>query len=401
MVVTGRITVHAYPWDVLGDPEAVDRLRGIGADDVTVAAAYHSVRAATPRHPRHMLVTAAHAALYRPVRPQAWAGRAVAPAVAPWSGSADAFGAAVGTLHAEGLPVTAWIVLTHSSRLGAEHPRLAVVNCFGERYDYALCPSNPDVREYAATLAAEAIRGLPVTGVSLEACGQLGLVHGGHHEKTEGAYPPPVERLLSVCCCGACQAGWQDRGLEPAQVRRALRDRVRALLHGKDVAAADLLLDADLAGPLLDTRHEAAGALRRAAVDAVRGEIPAARVALHASPDPWATGASPGLPAKGIGDVDAVVVPCWPAVGAGPQVIRDARAAAPAGVAVGAYVSVLPPVPREDLPPLVRTLLAAGADELHLYHAGLAGPARFPLLEVSSRTAREAWARSRRSTRLG
>src|SRR6266511_1114574 len=35
---------YAYPWDVIGDPDFVGRVRDIGVDSVTVAAVYHAAR---------------------------------------------------------------------------------------------------------------------------------------------------------------------------------------------------------------------------------------------------------------------------------------------------------------------------------------------------------------------
>jgi hypothetical protein len=389
----GRVTAYVYPWDVLGDPEALARLRAIGADDLAIAAAYHTVRAATPHHPRRALVTASHAALYRPVRPEAWAGRALVPAPAPWSGADDAFGAAATAVHDAGMRVTAWVVLTHSSLLGEHNPELAVSNCFGEPYPYALCPSSPQVREYAATLAAEAIRGLPVTGVCLEACGQLGIMHGGHHDKTDGAYSPAAQRLLSICCCRTCRASWRAHGLEPSGVTATLRDRVRDLVTGgpRDALPAEVLGD-EVAATLLATRHRAAAELRHAVVDGLRASAPHLRLTLHAGPDPWETGALPGLPAGAPSDVDAVVLPCWSPAERTAAALRRASTTIGADVAVGAYVTALPPVDPPDLPPHVDRLLTAGVDELHLYHAGLAGPDRFPLLIDAAVTARTRWA---------
>ena len=66
-----RIVAHAYPWDVLGDPHFVERANTLGVHEISLAATYHSTRAATPLHPQHKVVDAHHAALYRPVRPDA------------------------------------------------------------------------------------------------------------------------------------------------------------------------------------------------------------------------------------------------------------------------------------------------------------------------------------------
>src|SRR5688572_11788202 len=47
------LSVYAYPWDLIDDSSAIELLSRMDVDRVVVAAAYHSVRAATPRHPRH------------------------------------------------------------------------------------------------------------------------------------------------------------------------------------------------------------------------------------------------------------------------------------------------------------------------------------------------------------
>lgn len=375
-----RVAAHAYPWDVIGDPEFPGRVRDLGITEVTLAAAYHSARAATPRHPRHRLVDARHAALYRPIRTAAWQGHRLVAAPADWVDAADPFAQAAETLRAAGTQVNAWIVLTHATRLGTAHPDLAVRNCFGDRYRYALCPAHPDVRRYAATLATEAVRGVPVDGVSLEACGQLGVTHGGHHEKTDGAFPPAAARLLSVCCCAACQAAWSQRGATPDRVIASLRTGLAAAQDGRGDAAAHTLLGAEVADVVLQCRHAAADDLRAEVIAAVRTVAPTARLTLHGSPDPWATGASPGL-APGAGDdVDAVLVPAWRVAATTADQIAAARATVADRTAVGAYVTVLPPADPATLDHHVAALIAAGAQEIHLYHLGLAPPDRLAVL---------------------
>ena len=60
-----RIGAYLYPWDVDGDPAAADRIAGLGLTEVTLAAAYHAVRAVTPFHPEHRIVTRDAAVYYR------------------------------------------------------------------------------------------------------------------------------------------------------------------------------------------------------------------------------------------------------------------------------------------------------------------------------------------------
>lgn len=360
---TVRVTGHAYPWDVLGDQAFADRVARLGVSTVALAAAYHATRAATPLHPGRQVVDARYAALYRPVHERVWSGRRLRPCPPDWMSTSDSFGAAADVLRAAGLRVSAWVVLTHNTRLGTENPDVSVVNCFGENYAYALCPSWPEVREYAALLAREAAR--DADEVSLEACGQLGVDHGSHHDKTQGAWDPDARRWLSVCCCAACQAGWSARGLDPPWVVSTLRDAIRAESSG-------LVGVVPFADALLATRH--------AATDALRAEVLAAlavAVTLHAHPDPWETGSSPGLTASAAESVASLTVPAWSTA---PETADLVAAAVRTGRPVDAYVTVLPPADPADVPAHGARLRDAGATGLSLYHLGLAPRWRHPLL---------------------
>ncbi|GHJ43685.1 hypothetical protein Cs7R123_10270 [Catellatospora sp. TT07R-123] len=365
-------SVHAFPWDVLGDPGFTDRFEQTGADAVTLAVTYHSTRAATPLHPSRRLVDARYAALYRPVREQAWAGRRLVPQAPDWlPGHEDPAAEAVAVLRAAGIAVNAWIVLAHSTRLGLAHPDLTVRNCFGERYSYALCPAQPQVREHCAVLAAEALRGLPVGGVSLESAGQMGVAHVGCHEKTDGAFPPLVQRALSVCCCDACATAWTLRGLDPARVAAALRESIQT----------GSWLPDDLGAELLAVRRSATAELIDGVLAAVREQAPNAAITLHGHPDPWAAGPSPGLAPELLSKVDNVLVPCWPTDPATAGLVS----ALAGQTTVDAYVTVLPPAHPDHLADHVARLRDAGAARLSLYHLGLAPADRQPHLATLTR----------------
>lgn len=376
-----KVVGYAYPWDV-ASPGFADRVRALGVDEVAVAVAYHSARAATPWSPDGTAVLARHAALYRPVRADVWG--TLRPAAPGWVSGPDSTGDAVRLLAAAGIPAAAWIVLTHSSVLGDAFPELAVRNCFDEVYPWALCPAQPAVREYAATLTAESLAGLDVASVILEACGPLGAVHQCQHEKTDGVWAPAVARLLSICCCPACADGWVAAGLDPVTVRAGLRAEVRRLLDTGDLTVVADALPADLTDVLLRTRQRSVDALRTAVLD----EIPdGTRVVLHGALDPWVTGALPGLTPTAADDVDAVVLFGW-AVGQGSvDTVAAARAQLPERVAVACYITAVAAAPVEDIASYVTELGKAGAAELHLYHLGLAGPGRWPDMAAATAAA--------------
>ncbi|WP_069743194.1 hypothetical protein [Streptomyces sp. EN23] len=374
--------VFLYPWDVVGDPDAADRIAGLGVRQVTLASAYHSTRALTPRHPAHRIVTAEHAAVLYPPDPGRWAGRALAPYRQTWTPGDDPYGEAAEVLAAAGLEVHSWVVLAHSSRLGAEHPDTSVVNAYGDRYPWAPCIARPDVRDHLVDLAAEAAARPGARGTELESCGWYGFAHLHAHDKVAGVgLGDAAQYLMSLCFCTVCREGYGDVGVDPealsAAVRRALEPAWSgggSRESGRDGIAR--LLGPTSADATLRWRGRVARAFQEAAVAAVRAAAPPGfQVLLHADPVPYRTGANVGVePDHILAVADGVVLPCTGADAVreavlGPFAGRGGVRAANFGVVTGMGGS--PHTLERD----AAHAASLGADQLRLYHAGLAsGP---------------------------
>ncbi|MFE3653574.1 hypothetical protein ACFXO2_38305 [Streptomyces sp. NPDC059152] len=339
-----RAAAFLYPWDVVGDPRAAARLAELGLQQVTLAAAYHSTRALTPRHPRHRIVTARHSAVLYPPDPDRWAGRALRPYTQDWVADPDPFGTAARALTAAGLEVHSWVVLAHNSRLGADHPSSVVRNAYGDRYPWAPCIARPEVFDHLVRLAAEAAVRPGARGVELESCGWYGLAHLHGHDKVAGVgLGGAAEYLMSLCCCPVCLAGYAGLGLAedevPAAVRRALEPVWAGAAppdgggRAAEWAAVEELLGEETAGAVRAWRDRAACA-------------------------------------------DGVVVPCT-----GDAAVRAAAlgpfASRPAGTTLAANLTVVAGMGGSPgtLAADAAHAAALGADELRLYHAGLAGAA--------------------------
>jgi len=387
-----RAWANLYPWDVDGDPAAADRLAGLGLAGVTLAAAYHAVRAVTPFHPGHRIVTRDAAVYYR-ADPSRWRRTALRPArLRPANARpAGSFERAAAALRARGLAVTAWAVVAHNDRLGAVLPSVAVRNAFGDTYPWALCLAAPAVREYAITLAGE-VAALPEAGaVEFEACGWYGVDHLSAHDKTAGAASGAAAQwLLSVCFCAACRREYAAAGADPEWLAASVRAAVDAPADGGAAASAtgELAARPDVAAPaggalagaaaevLLGVRAAAATRFQREVVAAARDAAPGKPVYLHGHPDPWATGANPGCDPAALAHAAGIVLSCWDPAAAPALVARAAAAAAP-GSAVAASLLAVAGLGGHPatLPAQAAAVRAAGATELRLYHAGLASAA--------------------------
>ncbi|MGW6280283.1 hypothetical protein [Kribbella sp. NPDC055071] len=376
-----RNGVFAYTWDLVGDPAAAERFASLGVETVTLQAAYHSVRATTAWHPRHRVVHADYAAAYFRFRPERWVGRRLRPAAPAWGvDDPDRFGTANAALTSAGLDTEAWLVLTHSSSLGRLAPDLTVRNAFGERFGYALCPAQAEVRDYALTLVQEVCEQYDVPALMLEACGWLGFEHGSHHEKTDGADLSSGARdLLSICLCPACSAALAGRGLDVIELAADIRTTVDQEMRNGVPAAAGLVeaLGRERTEALFGHRREVITSL----VTAVASLANDRNLLLMATDDPQVTGPDVGVEFSGP-QPNAFVIKCWDDDEV--AIARVKAAAARTSVPLIANVNALGERPSE-LPSLVTRLIAAGAAEVRYYHAGLASPARQAAIRAAVR----------------
>ncbi|MFJ4199330.1 hypothetical protein ACIP2Y_06780 [Streptomyces sviceus] len=370
-----KASTFVYPWDVNGDPKAAARIAGLGVQQATLASAYHSTRALTPRHPRHRIVTAEHAAVLYPTDAR-WEGRVLRPYAAGDWAPGDAFGEAAEALTGAGLDVHTWVVLAHNSRLGAEHPDTSVVNAYGDRYPWAPCIAQPATRAYLVDLAVEAALRPGAAGTELESLGWYGLQHLHAHDKTGGVPLGDAGMyLMALCFCGTCREGYGAQGLDPDALAAAVRAALEPLWQGAPDdggwGGVEKLLGAGTAAATRAWRDETARTLQETAVRAVRAAAPEGfQILLHADPVTYHVGANPGVDPEHILSVaDGVVVPCAD----GPDLLTPfARAREDAVVAANfPVISAMGGSPGTLTADVARAK-EAGASEVRLYHAGLA-----------------------------
>ncbi|MEU9521971.1 hypothetical protein [Streptomyces sp. NPDC048224] len=376
-----KTSAFVYPWDVNGDPQAPARVADLGVAQVTLAAAYHSTRALTPRHPGHRVVTAEHAAVLYPPDATRWEGRTPRPyASGDWA-PGDAYGEAAAALADAGLEVHTWVVLAHNSRLGAEQPHTSVVNAYGDRYPWAPCIAQPATRAYLIDLAAEAAVRPGARGTELESLGWYGLAHLHAHDKTGGVpLGDAGQYLMSLCFCPDCRAGYGAHGLDADALAAAVRTALEPVWRGTvpsdgGWAGVGKLIGETPANATRAWRDDRARTLQEAAVSAVRAAAPDGfQVLLHADPVSYHCGANAGVdPAHILSVADGVVVPCTGGAG----LLTPFAERAGDGTVLAANLTVV-----SGMGGAPHTLAAdaararrLGATELRLYHAGLASDA--------------------------
>ena len=363
---------YLYPWDVVGDPAAADRIAALGLSGVALAGVYHATRTFTPRHPARRVVTADRSAAYFPLDTSPL-GLGADPT--------DSFGTAAATLSAAAVPVTAWAVLLHVDGLPADP---VVVNAYGDRYPYALCAANPEAIGYARTVAAAMAARPDLAALELEACGWYGYAHLHAHDKTAGVpVSAAADFLLSLCFCATCQRGYAAVGLDPRWLRTQVTGALDRTFAGEgepglpEWAAVEAMLGEQIAAAVLEFRDSAGDSLRAEVIGAVRAVAADLPVLLHADVRPHRSGANTGLSVPAALRVaDGLVVNCWDPAASAPAVAAVAAAAAGTARVVASLLAVrgMGGAP-DSLGDQLAAAAQAGATEARLYHVGLAGAA--------------------------
>ncbi len=390
-----RASAFLYPWDVVGDPDAPSRLADLGITRATLAAAYHSTRALTPRHPGHRIVTARHSAVLYPPSERHWQGSRLRPHQQSWITSADPWDEAATALERVGIEVHSWVVLAHNSRLGTDFPDSSVRNAYGDRYPWALCVARPEVLAYAIRLSAEAGARPGAAGTELESCGWYGLAHLHAHDKIGGVpLRGAAQYLMSLCFCDECERGYAELGLPPQELRTAVTTALAPVWTGErgqgpadregEWAEVESLLGTDRAAVTLAWRSRAARVLQRECVAAVRARARETRpgagfqVLLHADPAPHRYGANVGVdPADVLAHADGVVVACTGSAADRAAALTPFAAHRRDDNVLAANLTVVSGMGGSPATLAADAAHAAslGADQLRLYHAGLAGDA--------------------------
>lgn len=266
--------MYCYPWDLAeaGVRSVGDELRQRHINTITLAGSYHAGKFLRPHGRNGKVYFPADGTVY--FKPDLKRYGLLKPQQSPMVSDHDIF---ADCCNLGDIGVNAWMVLLHNSRLGHLHPQSTVKNAFGDGYVNSLCPSAPEVVDYAVALCCDVTEQYPISGISFESPGFAPFFHGYHHEF--GMVRPNVwlDNLLGLCFCEHCVAGSAEAGIDANALQARVKASVETYLssdidHPQDMASAfwqsELILDPDL-GPFLKWRCTVVERL----VTRIRGEV--------------------------------------------------------------------------------------------------------------------------------
>jgi hypothetical protein len=144
--------IYAYAWDLaeVGVASAAARFRALGLDTVTIAGSYHAGKFLRPHGRTGKVYFPEDGTVY--FRPTERLYGAIKPAASRIARERDVLRE---LCDAGAISVNVWLVLLHNTKLGEANPESCVMNAFGDRYVYNLCPAAPEARAYALGLCQD------------------------------------------------------------------------------------------------------------------------------------------------------------------------------------------------------------------------------------------------------
>lgn len=242
--------IFLYPWDARdeGPDRTVATVADLGFDGVLLNVAYHSGRFMHPRHtggrePWFQGIVNHRTGSSIAFQPDLQRYGRLTPVVDDDLVRSAAVADTVRATRDAGRTLDLWIVAMHASTLGERHPDRCVVNAHGDRYRYALCPADPDVRTYAVALVEDACAQFQPDAVVVETPNYLGFVHGDHHELIMESLDDATRWLLSLCFHPASQARGEAAGIDVDALRQTVVRLTRHLIdEGRGRHPADFRL---------------------------------------------------------------------------------------------------------------------------------------------------------------
>lgn len=213
-----------YPWDIAaaGVEQVIHDFQAAGCNTIAVNSSYHQGRFLHPLKPSFYSI---HQSAISFEPELARYGR-LHPLVHEDIAKKQILQKTRAAAEQAGIDFVTWWVGLHNSSLGRQNPDLCVQNVWDDRYTYSLCPSQPDVRLYAAALFEDTLASVKPKRIITESAAFLPMLHGEHHEVILLNISRTAEWLLSLCFCDSCRQNAFKRGIDVLQVIRIVQKLV-------------------------------------------------------------------------------------------------------------------------------------------------------------------------------
>lgn len=221
-----------YPWDLIDDgiDNVIAQLKNMGITYVSLAVLYHKAKLLLPHNPKHHLYMVEGNTCFYHIQQERY-GR-LKPSKSPIldSYTGDFLQETLEHFRKAHIRLGVWVVLFHNDHLADKYPDCAIQNCFGERLNTNLCPSNPEVYQYGLNVIEEILE-CGVDEIHLESAEYAGFLHGEHHEMQAFQDTVMLDRLMGACYCPYCREQGIKAGIDMDRLIGSAKQEAERFFH--------------------------------------------------------------------------------------------------------------------------------------------------------------------------
>jgi len=225
-------SMYTNGWDVAdeGVTAVFDRLERSGLNGILLATSYHAGRFLLPHNPKRKVYILEDGTVY--FEPGSNRYGTIMPRRNSLLNQLDMLRAAEDESAKRNMRVSSWTVLLHNTPLGSQHPDVAIVNAFGDRYVSSLSPAHPDARTYIVNLCGDLTHNHDLNAIELESYEYMGFEHDYHHEKIGIQLTPLLNFLLSLDFNPAHAPYAEDFDVDMQEIRTYVRTTINEIFNG-------------------------------------------------------------------------------------------------------------------------------------------------------------------------
>ncbi len=241
--------MRCYPWDLLdeGLTDVLDCLRDrIGATGLTLIVATDEMEQFRPRSGVEPRIHRTTGGVYFLPNEQKYQATRLKPPVWEQHRKMDVLAKVSEECAGRQLDLRVGLSPLLSRRLVSKHPEAACKNAYGIASRNALCPGNPDVRQYVLSLVGDLSGYDDVSAIVLEDVQRPSATDPAPHVQALAMFDTDVADLLNVCFCESCLQGAEHDSIDGQAALRCVRsalDRLSTRAIPQDWTLADLLSD--------------------------------------------------------------------------------------------------------------------------------------------------------------
>lgn len=243
--------LFVYPWDIVdnGIEEALLSIKKLGISSIGIATFYHEAKIFTPNNKRRAVYYNKSSSAY--FKPDKKKYRDLECKTSQYfdnylkCNNSDMMSDIISVAISNELNVNSWVVVLHNSYLASQFPNFAVTNLYSEVYTHALCPSNPEVTDYAISLLIDIAENYKFKNLFIESLDYSGFLHGDHHEMIGIKDTETLEKILGLCFCERCKQKAIHLGIDVKKLISGLKyslDYLR-MLKAVDFSRISFLID--------------------------------------------------------------------------------------------------------------------------------------------------------------